>query len=348
MKAVFKKRPEPGLVLEEAPAPDIGPTDVLVRVLCTTICGSDLHIAHWNAWASGRMKPPLVIGHEMCGEVVEVGELVEKPAVGSYVSVETHMYCGHCLQCKTDLSYICKNLEILGVDRDGCWAELVSVPARNCWINDPTLPWEHASLLEPFGNAVDTVLAEDVAGRSVLVTGAGPLGCMACAVAKAAGASLVIATDLSDTRLELARTMGADLALNVVSDDVEAKVMDITDGVGVEVVAEMSGAAPAIRQGLELVMPGGRVSLLGLPDGPVELELNDTVIFKALRIYGITGRRIFSTWRKTTGLLTSGAVDLSPLVTDRLPLEEFEKGLAIMEEGDSGKVALFPGGVPKD
>lgn len=346
MKAVFKERPEPGLVLKDTPTPGIGPTDVLVRVRATSVCGSDLHIAHWNKWAAGRLKPPLVIGHEMCGDVVEVGDLVRKPRVGDYISAETHITCGRCLQCRTDRSYICRNLQILGVDRDGAWAEYVALPAANCWVNDPSLPPEHASLLEPFGNAVDTVLAEDVAARSVLITGAGPLGCMAAAVAKAAGSTLVIATDLSDSRLELARTMGADLVINAREEDIAARVSEATGGEGVEVVAEMSGSPSAIRQALEAVMPGGRVSLLGLPNGPVELDLNENVIFKALRIYGITGRRIFATWRKTHALLTSGAVDLSPLVTHRFSLEEFQKGLDVMEEGDSGKVVLYPGGVP--
>jgi threonine 3-dehydrogenase len=348
MKAVFKERPEPGLVLKDAPVPEVGPTDVLIKVSATTICGSDVHIDHWNSWAASNVKPPQIIGHEMCGEVVEAGELVQKPKVGDYVSVETHIVCGRCLQCRTDRSYICRNLEIVGVHRDGAWAEYVALPAANCWVNDRSLPPEHASLLEPFGNAVDTVFAEDVTTRNVLVTGAGPLGCMAAAVAKAAGAALVIATDLSDQRLELAKTMGADLVINVKKENAASIVLDATEGNGVDMVCEMSGAGAAIDMGLDLVTAGGAISFLGIPNGPVEIELTNNVIFKALRMYGITGRRIFSTWRKTHALLTSGAVDLSPLITHRFSLDDFQKGIDVMTEGNCGKVVLYPGGVPDE
>jgi threonine 3-dehydrogenase len=342
MKAILKERPEPGAALGRRDIPRPGAGELLVRVRATSVCGTDLHIYHWNDWAKSRVRPPQIMGHELAGEVVEVGEGVASFAVGDYVSVETHIYCGRCAPCRLGMFEICANLSLFGVDRDGCFAEFAAVPAIVCWKNDPSIPPEFATLQEPLGNAVDTVLAEPIAARSTLVTGCGPVGLLAVAVARASGASPVIATDVIDYRLDLARRLGADIVLNARRDDIVKEVRGATGGDGVEVLLEMSGNPKALQQGLQSLALGGRVSILGVFEHEVPLDLTRLVVFKKARIYGIYGRRIFETWQRSAALLRERRLDLSPLVTHRMRLDEFKTAMDLMDRGECGKVVMHP------
>lgn len=340
MRAVVKARPEPGLTLTQVPIPRPGPGEVLVRVKAASICGTDVHIYRWDPWAQGRIRPPLVIGHEFCGEVVEVGPGVHGLKIGDFISAESHVVCGRCDMCRTGNGHLCRNTKILGVDRDGAFAEYIVIPAENAWVNPPDMPLEVAVLLENFGNAVHTAMAVDVRARKVLVTGCGPVGLMSIAVARATGARMIIATDISPYRLELAKTMGADYVFNPNEVDVVEAIRDLVGEV--DVLLEMSGAPSAIREGFTLLKPGGQAALLGLPPGPITFDLSNLVIFKGLQVHGIVGRRLWETWYEMRGLLNSGAVDLTPIVTHKFALEDFDQAFATMTGGRSGKVMLVP------
>lgn len=346
MNAVCKSEPAAGLAWTQMPLPEIGPDDLLVQVRAASICGTDLHIRTWDTWASERVKPPLIVGHEMCGTVVEVGKNVTTVAVGDYISAESHIVCGVCDLCRTGDGHICRNTKILGVDTDGVFAEFVRIPAANAWKNPPDMPWEIATLQENFGNSVHTAMAVETRAKVVLVTGCGPVGLMAIAVVRALGARRIVATDISPYRLDLARQMGADLALNPASDDVSAAVLDLTGGVGADALLEFSGAPPAIRQGLQLTRLGGEVALLGIPDRPIQLDWANDLVFKGITVRGIVGRRIWDTWYAVRNLLQSGLVDLSPVVTHRFALRDFDAAMDTMQSGQSGKVVMFPGEMP--
>lgn len=323
--------------------PSIGATDVLLRVQATSICGTDLHIYKWNSWAAGRIQTPRIPGHEFCGEVVELGEHVTSLRMGDYVSGESHVPCGHCYPCRTGQRHICANLKIIGVDLDGSFAEYVCLPEVSAWKTSTELPPEVACVQEPFGNAVQTALTTQLAAANVLITGAGPIGIFAVAIAKAAGAATVIATDVNEYRLNLARQIGATHTLNPRQEDVPARVRDITAGVGVDVVLEMSGNAQAISEGFEALRPGGHVSLLGLPPGPVALDLNDAIIFRSATVHGITGRKMWETWYQTAAFLERGIIDVEPVITHKLPLTEFGHAMELLGSGQSGKIVLYPG-----
>ncbi|HEV8376440.1 MAG TPA: L-threonine 3-dehydrogenase [Candidatus Polarisedimenticolia bacterium] len=342
MGAVVKSKAAPGAEWKEIPVPQIGPEDVLIEVKAASICGTDLHIYQWDEWASQRIRIPQTMGHETAGEVVEVGAEVSSLKPGDYVSVETHITCGTCYPCRVGRAEVCSNTKIVGVDTDGSFARYLRLPARCAWKNDRSLPPEIATLQEPLGNAVDTVLAEDVSGKTLVVLGAGPVGLLAIGVAKASGAATIFATDVSDYRLGLARSMGATYAFNPKKDRVVEAILDITHGDGVDVVIEMSGNPEALSQGFKVLAPGGRLSLLGLSHGPVRIDLNNEVILKGARIYGITGRKIFTTWYKSSRLLTSGLLDLKPLLTHRFPVTQFAAAMDLMMKGECGKIALLP------
>ncbi len=343
MKAVRKSTAGPGAELVEVGVPAPAEDEVLVKVASTSICGTDLHIYQWNEWANRRIvNLPQTLGHELAGEVVEIGSRVHSVKIGDYVSAETHIPCGRCWACRTDKQHICLNLKILGVDRDGCFATYITVPETVIWQNDRAIPPDQASAQEPLGNAVDTVLAEDVAGKTVLVTGCGPLGILTILVARASGATTVFATDISGYRLELAKTAGADHVFNVTEADPVPEIRELTGGIGVEVLLELSGAQAALDQGLEALAYGGRVSLLGLFDSKVKVDLNDGVIFKNARIYGIVGRRMYTTWYKTKRLLASGVLDISCAITHTFPLEKYAEAFELMASGKSGKIVLHP------
>jgi threonine 3-dehydrogenase len=345
MLAVVKPEAKPGVELRDVPIPSFGPTDVLVRVKAASVCGTDLHIYNWDAWAQRRIHPPLIPGHEFCGEVAEVGREVTAVKPFDFVSAEMHVACGECFQCRIGEAHICQNVKIIGVDSDGAFAEYVRIPESNIWKIDPAIPVEYASVLDPLGNAVHTVLAGPIAGRTVAITGCGPIGLFAIAVARAAGATQVFAVEVNEHRRKLAETMKADLVLNPATDDVKARIFDATDGVGADVVLEMSGHPDGIRTAFDVVRRGGRLSLLGLTSKPISLNFSEDIIFKGITIQGINGRRMYETWYQMTALLKSGKLDLHPVITDRLSLRDFDKGMERLKTGEASKILLYPNGV---
>jgi threonine 3-dehydrogenase len=342
MKAIRKTEAAAGLKLERVPVPDIGPTDALIRVKYASICGTDLHIFGWDRWSASRIKPPLTLGHEFCGYVEAVGTEVRGLAVGDFVSAEMHVNCGYCRQCRIGQPHICQNLEIIGIDRDGAFAEFVRIPARNVWKIEAGIPEHYAAILDPLGNAVHTALAGEIAGRTVAVTGCGPIGLMAIAVARACGCSTLFATEVNAHRLALAKQMGADVAINPAEQDAVEIVRRETGGAGVDVLLEMSGNAVAIQQGFQMLRAGGRASLLGIPTEPVSLDFVRDVIFKGATVQGIYGRKMFETWVQMTALLKSGRMNLEPLFRERYPLEGFQEAFRLLSNGRAGKVLLEP------
>jgi len=342
MRAVVKPASSPGFEMRRVPIPAIGPADVLVRVRAASICGTDLHVYRWDPWAASRVHPPVVVGHEVCGDVVDRGSMVTTPNIGEFVSLESHVVCNTCAFCRTGQGHICQNTRLIGIDRDGGFAEYIAIPAQNAWPNPPDLPLEIAVLQENFGNAVHTAFAFDLRAKKVLVTGCGPVGLMTIAVARAIGARAVYATDISRFRIDFARRVGADLALHAAEDPVLETVREATDGEGVDVLLEMSGAPAAIDQGFALLKPGGDAALLGVAPGAFPFDWNHHIVFKAAHVMGISGRRMWQTWYQGRGLIRSGAVDLSPMVTDHFSLEDFHDAFERMASGDSGKVMLTP------
>ncbi|MFQ6065467.1 MAG: L-threonine 3-dehydrogenase [Candidatus Bathyarchaeia archaeon] len=353
MYAVVKKRRDVGADLATVNIPKIRKDEVLVKVKAASICGTDVEIWNWNEWAQSRVgNIPVIIGHELAGEVVEVGEDVTALQEGDMVSAETHIVDGTCYQCRTDRMHVCQNMEILGVDKDGAFAEYVVLPERNAWKNDPNLDPAIASLQEPLGNAVQSVLPkghiEDIAGKNVAVLGCGPIGLMTIAVAKTVGAAKVFATagGRNKVRMELAEKMGADLVINAREEDKNLikTIRDATDGNGVDVVLEMSGAATAVRQAFEMLTPGGRVSLLGILERPMMFDLNEAVIFRAATVYGIHGRRMFQTWYQVKGLLSKPEFrrKIASIITHRLPIKDVAKGMELINSKQAGKVLLEP------
>lgn len=342
MKAVVKAHKGSGFEIRQIPVPNIGPDEVLVKVGAASICGTDLHIYNWDEWAAGRVNPPIVVGHEICGEVVDRGSVVTYPEIGDFVSLESHVICNTCSFCRTGLGHLCENTSLIGVERDGGFAEYIAIPAQNAWPNPPDLSLEIAVLQENFGNAVHTAFAVDLRAKKVLVTGCGPVGLMTIAVARAIGARAIYATDISPYRIDFASRMGADLALHATEDQVIELIFEATDGEGVDVLLEMSGAPSAIDQGFTLLKPGGDAALLGVAPEPFTFDWNYHIVFKAAHVLGISGRKLWQTWYQARGLIRSGAVDLSPLVTHRFKLEEFDKAFETMASGDSGKVMLTP------
>jgi len=344
MQALRKPRPEPGAQIESVDVPAARPGEVVVRVRAASICGTDLHIYHWDAWSASRLHPPLTFGHEFCGVVEAVGEGVTRFSRGERVTAEMHVACGHCRPCRAGQLHVCQNVRVLGIDQDGCFAEFVSIPAGNVWKLDPGIPDHYAAIMDPLGNAVHSVLAGPIAGCTVGVTGCGPIGLMSIAVAKACGCSTLFATEISSHRAKLAREMGADVVLNPREADVAARVLAETDKAGVDVLLEMSGNAAGIRDGLRMLRPGGRASLLGIPAEPVTLDLLNDVIFKGATVQGIYGRRMFETWLQMSDLLRDGLLNLDPLFNERLRLGEFAQAFRLLEQGAAGKVLLIPNG----
>jgi threonine 3-dehydrogenase len=347
MKALRKMQLARGLSLETASVPPIGPMDVLVRVKIASICGTDLHIYGWDRWSQGRIKPPVTLGHEFCGVVEKVGSEVAAVKAGDFVSAEMHVNCGHCHQCRVGEAHICPNVKIIGIDQDGAFADLVKIPASNIIKLDPAIPEHYAAILDPLGNAVHTVLAGPIAGRTALVTGCGPIGLMAIVVAKACGSSAVFATETNEHRRALAKKMGADMVLNPATEDAVARILSETNNTGVDVLLEMSGNPTAIQQGFKALRAGGRASLLGIPTENVPLDLVNDVIFKGATVQGIYGRRMYETWVQMTALLKAGRLNLEPLFGERIPLEQFEDAFAKLQGGLAGKILLYPNGMPQ-
>jgi threonine 3-dehydrogenase len=342
MFAVVKPKAAPGAEIREVPIPTYGRTDVLVKVKVASICGTDLHIYEWDRWAQGRIHPPLIPGHEFCGEVVAFGDEVTSVKEGDFVSAEMHVACGKCVQCRTGEAHICQSVKIIGVDTDGAFAEYVVIPESNIWKLDPAIPEEYASILDPLGNAVHTVLAGEIAAKTVAVTGCGPIGLFSIAVARAVGASTIFAIEINDHRRKLATKMQADYVLDPSKEDVRAIVAEKTGGLGVDVVLEMAGHPDAIRTAFDIVRRGGRISLLGLTSKPIPLNFSEDIIFKGITIQGINGRRMYQTWYQMTALLKTGRLDLRPVITDHLPMKDFSKAMDRLKTGQASKILIYP------
>ncbi len=353
MHAVVKNRREPGADIMSVDEPVAGEGEVLVKMRQTSICGTDVHIWDWNHWAQKRIKRlPIVFGHEFCGEVVGLGTGVKSVKVGDLVSAETHIVDGTCYQCRNGRMHICKNMRILGVDTDGVFAEYVKLPEMNAMRLPKGIDVKLGSLLEPLGNATFTVFGheceDDIKGKNVVVAGCGPIGLMAIAVLKVIGASKVIATEMGneEVRFSLASRMGADVVLDASmgTEKLVRAVMDETDGNGADVALEMSGAAPALKQVFQMLTPGGRVSILGLYNDPVTIDVNNAITFKSATVYGITGRRMFHTWDQMYDLLKRQEFrdKLSSMVTHTLPIRDIGEGMELIRTKQAAKVSLVP------
>ncbi|HSB21050.1 MAG TPA: L-threonine 3-dehydrogenase [Anaeromyxobacteraceae bacterium] len=338
MKALVKARREPGLWLEEVPAPDIGPNDVLVRVKKTGICGTDLHIYRWDEWSRRTIPVPMVVGHECAGEIHAVGSHVTGFQPGDRVSIEGHITCGYCRNCRAGRKHLCRNTSGLGVNRPGCFAELVAVPAANVFKLAADIPDEVAAFLDPLGNAVHTALSFDVVGEDVLVTGAGPIGLMAAAVVRQVGARFVVITDVNEYRLDLARKMGVSYAVNPKERPLADVMAHLGMTEGFDVGLEMSGAADGFRDLLAVMNNGGRVAILGIPSAPIAIDWTQ-VIFKGLVLKGIYGREVFETWYKMAALLQAG-MNVTHVLTHRFPAARFHEAFEVMSSGSCGKVIL--------
>jgi threonine 3-dehydrogenase len=339
MQAVIKAQRAPGLKVTTVPKPSAGPGEVLIAVRHAGVCGTDLHIADWNAWAEGRLRPPLVVGHEFAGEIVAVGGGVAELRAGQLVTAEGHIVCGHCLQCRTGNSHICKNTRIIGVDRDGAFAEYIAMPATNVLPLDG-IPTTVGAVMDPMGNAFHTVLTADIPGSTVFVVGCGPIGCFAVGIARAAGAAKVIASDVNAKRLALAQRMGAHVTIDAARDDVVRAVLAETGGEGADVVCEMSGVPAALHQAFAAVRLGGRVQLLGIPNGQVPVDFAGEIIFKGITVYGVIGRKMYETWNQMRRYLSAGLVDPRPVITHQFPLAKIDEALAAIRSGDAGKIIL--------
>ncbi len=338
MRALVKAEAGEGLRLEDVPEPEVGINDVLIRVHKTGICGTDLHIYEWDEWAAKTIPVPMVVGHEFVGEVVGFGSNVSDFAVGDLVSGEGHVVCGRCRNCMAGRRQLCAHSIGLGVNRPGAFAELVSLPMTNIWHHWAGVDEEVASIFDPFGNAVHTALQYSVLGEDVLVTGAGPIGCMAVAVVRHAGARHVVVTDLNPYRLDLARRMGATLAIDPRERDLAGVQLELGMTEGFDVGLEMSGSAEALGSMIANMAHGGRIAILGIPSKPVELDLNP-VIFDMLTIKGIYGREMYETWYQMSVMLESG-LDIKPVITHRFPYRDYEEAFAVARSGNSGKVIL--------
>ncbi len=338
MKALVKSRPEKGLWLADVPEPTIGINDLLIRVLRTGICGTDLHIYDWNAWAQRSVSVPLAIGHEFVGEVVEVGSNVNDFSPGDIVSGEGHVVCGRCRNCMAGRRHLCAHTEGIGVNRTGAFAEYIALPMTNIWRHAPGIDLDVAAIFDPFGNAVHTALSYSVLGEDVLITGAGPIGIMAAAVVLHAGARHVVITDVNQYRLDLARRLGVTRALDVRTETIKDAQAALGMQEGFDVGLEMSGSPSALRDMLANMAHGGRIAMLGIPKDEIAIDWN-TVVFNMLTIKGIYGREMYETWYMMTSMLQSG-LDISPVITHRFPYADYEEAFAVAEQGNAGKVVL--------
>jgi len=338
MKALVKQRAEPGLWLQDVPLPEYGIDDVLIRVLKTGICGTDLHIYNWDDWAQKTIPVPMVVGHEFVGEIVEVGSNVKDFQPGDVVSGEGHVVCGHCRNCLAGRRHLCADTKGIGVNRPGAFAKYLTLPKTNVWYHDESIPRDIQAIFDPFGNAVHTALSFDVLGEDVLITGAGPIGMMAAAVVRHAGARFVVVTDVNPYRLELVQRMGVTRVVDARSERLADVQRELGMKEGFDVGLEMSGNADAFREMLGNMCHGGKIAMLGIPGETIAIDWN-TVIFNMLTIKGIYGREMYETWYKMTVMLQSG-LDISPVITHRVPYTEFERGFEVMQTGQSGKVVL--------
>ena len=343
MKALMKTRSGPGAELREVAAPEPGPDEVLIRVKAAAICGTDIHIYNWDQYAQERIKPPMIFGHEGCGEVIRVGSRVRGYAVGDLIAVETHIPCGECFQCRTGSQHICERMAIIGVHTDGLFAEYARVPMACCWKLSPGTNPDLGAILEPLGVAINGLLKEDINNKSVAVFGLGPIGQFGLAAAAFWGASRIFAVEPNAYRLEMARKLVPKATLLNPSQGDEVKaIMEATAGRGVDVSLEISGDSKGIKHAFHAVRKAGRVSLIGLPSNPIELDLTADIIYKEVRVYGSTGRLMWKTWYDAQKLLDSGSFDPTPIITHRFPLENYDQALSLAGSRQAGKILLYP------
>ena len=335
MKALVKQSAGPGFTLRDVPVPAIRENEVLIKVRRAGVCGTDVHLYEWDDWARGRCVPPFTVGHEFAGDVAQVGSMVSDVKVGDRVTAEGHIVDGRCMLCRTGNAHACPYTKVIGVDRDGCFAEYIAMPATNVWHLDDNISYDVGGIHDPMGNAFHTALTAEIPGAAVLITGCGPIGIFAAGICRAAGASRVICSDVNDTRLELARQMGATDVVHPT--ELEALVKRVTE-FGVDVVLEMSGVPSAIHQAFALVRPAGRVQMLGVPAKPMTFDFATELVFKGVTVYGVTGRRMYDTWHQMTRFLRSGLFDPTPVITHRFPLERADDAIAAIKSGAAGKV----------
>ena len=338
MKALVKLKSEPGIWLDDVPEPSIGHNDVMIRIHKTAICGTDMHIYNWDQWAQKTIPVPMTVGHEYVGTIVDMGSEVRGYSVGDRVSGEGHLTCGFCRNCKAGRRHLCRATQGVGVNRPGCFAELLSIPAQNAFLLPDSISDDVASMLDPLGNATHTALSFDLVGEDVLITGAGPIGVMAVAIARHVGARHIVVTDVNDYRLDLARKMGATRCLNVTREKVRDVMDELEMTEGFDVGLEMSGNGEALRTVVDTLHHGGRLALLGIPPEDTAIDWNQ-VIFKGLVIKGVYGREMFETWYKMTSMLQSG-LNIDGIITHHFDIEQFASGFEVMKSGQSGKVIL--------
>ena len=338
MKTLAKAKAEPGIWMVDAPKPQVGPNDVLIKITKTAICGTDMHIYKWDEWAQKTIPVPMAVGHEYVGVVAEVGSEVRGLKIGQRVSGEGHLVCGHCRNCRAGRRHLCRNTTGVGVNRTGAFAEYLCIPAENAFPIPDDIPDEIAAIFDPFGNATHTALSFEMVGEDVLITGAGPIGIMAVAICRHVGARHIVITDVNEYRLELAKKMGATRAVNVSKENLNDVMKDLKMIEGFDVGLEMSGVPQAFRSMLEVMNHGGKIAMLGIPPSEAAIDWNQ-VIFKGLIIKGIYGREMYETWYKMVAMIQSG-LDLTPIITHQFPVDEFQQGFETMASGNSGKVVL--------
>ncbi len=339
MIALAKTKPQRGLELINKEIPKINDDEVLIEVKYASICGSDVHAYVWDEWAIKELNEfPRVLGHEIGGIIVEKGKNVKNLEIGDFVGVESHFWCNECYNCKNDNFHICKNMKILGFSVDGGFAKYLKIPYKNAIQVPDNIPREFVPIMEPMGNAIDTVLSENITSKNVLIVGCGPIGLIATAICKVSGANKIITMDVNEYRLEVSKKMGADYIINPKKEDVYEKVMEITNNVGVDVVLEFSGNEDGFKSAIKTIVEGGRLSMLGLYSKPFEFDFNSYFIMKGIRVYGIIGRKIYSTWYKTISLIQK--IDLSPIISHKIKLEDFEKGFEEILNGRAIKVVF--------
>jgi threonine 3-dehydrogenase len=341
MPALVKKKTAPGIWLESAPRPVCGRNEVLIRIQKTGICGTDVHIYAWDEWAQHRVHPPFIVGHEFMGVIEAVGEGVDAFKPGESVSGEGHIGCGHCYFCRTGQGHICRQVQIIGVDRDGCFAQYMCLPESNVWKVRQGIPPEIAAIFDPLGNAMHTVMAQPVAGRTMAIVGAGAIGLMACKIAKAAGALRVLVVEPQPAKRALALSLGAEAAFDPAQPGwLDEFIRKTQDGVGADVVLEISGSAAGIRNAFAMTRPGGEVALLGIPSSPVSLNLSEAIIFKGITVRGINGRLMYETWYQCERFLLEHKLDLSPLITHQMPFAEYQEAFGLLQRGEAVKIIL--------
>ena len=344
MKAVAKLKAKPGLEIIDVPIPQVTSHRVLVKVKAASICGSDIHLFKWDAWASENLEPPRIIGHEGAGEVVEVGEQVEGVKVGDHVSFESHIPCLHCARCRTGEMHLCRDLKTIGFGVDGCFAEYISMPEICCWKNDKSLPWEIASIQEPMGNSVYAVSESKVAGKQVAVFGDGPTGLFAAAVARSLGAATLFAVGASPYRMEIMKKLGPDHLIDATKGGVVDFILEKTNGDGVDCILEMSGAEPAIHDGFKVVRNGGTFTAFGIPGRPIQIDFAKEIILKGIKLIAIHGRKMFDTWKQMAVLLGSSKLDVSSAITHKMPMSNIAAAMDLLTKNpiEAGKIVLYP------